>query len=133
MLELVLKRLTGQYDQSVVLGVLFIQGRLSFTTLEPPWLNNEPNKSCIPINIYRCSRKDSPKFGLTYEVEEVPNRSAILLHVGNYSPDTQGCILLGSGFMGSGIGISDSERAFTLFRQIVKQHSSAILTIKWST
>lgn len=132
MIELTLKRLTGKYKEGPVLGVLFIENKLMFTTLEPPWLNNEKKRSCIPNDTYRCVINDSPKFGITYEVRGVPDRSGILFHIGNYSKDTEGCILLGSGFMPNEKGISDSEKAMSLFRQIVKSNSSAILTIKWT-
>ena len=132
MLDLRLLRLTGRYDRGSVFGVLFVAEKLSFTTLEPPWLDNEKNKSCIPVNIYRCKRVDSPKFGLTYEVIDVPDRENILCgHVGNFVSNTQGCILIASGFMPNQKGISDSEKAVSLFRQIVKAYDSAILTIKW--
>ena len=64
-------------------------------TLEPPWRNNEKNISCIPAGIYNCAFHISPKFGPTYEVKEVPDRSHILFHKGNYTHNTKGCILVG--------------------------------------
>ena len=131
MVELILRRLTGHYDRSPCIGVLYVAGKLCFTTLELPWMDNEKEKSCIPVNIYRCKRVDSPRFGLTFEVDDVPNRSQILFHQGNFPTDSKGCILLGTGFMPNEKGIADSEKAMTIFRQIVKQYSSAILTVKW--
>lgn len=64
-------------------------------TLENPWLDNEPYVSCIPRGTYQCKRVDSPRFGITFEVGGVDDRSHILFHWGNYEKDTLGCILLG--------------------------------------
>ncbi|OCG71911.1 hypothetical protein A9G43_03935 [Gilliamella sp. Occ3-1] len=65
------------------------------STLELPWLNNQRQISCIPASIYQCDIVNSPKFGRVYQVKDVPNRSHILIHAGNWTKDTQGCILVG--------------------------------------
>lgn len=65
-------------------------------TLELPWKNNEVNISCIPTGTYHCSIK--PFHSTTqYEVLNVPGRSGIFIHTGNYYHDSMGCIILGSG------------------------------------
>lgn len=70
-------------------------------TLERPWQDNEPNVSCIPPGRYRCGRVRSPKFGETFEVQNVPHRTHVLFHRGNTTEDTQGCILVGEEFSGT--------------------------------
>jgi hypothetical protein len=77
--------------------------RLSLCTLELPWRNNAPGISCIPAGRYVCRPYSSGKFPDAWEVADVPGRSAILIHIGNYAGDTakgyrsdvQGCILVG--------------------------------------
>lgn len=65
-------------------------------TLELPWKNNSLNISCIPKGTYQCSIK--PFHSTTqYEILNVPNRSGIFIHVGNYYHDSLGCIILGGG------------------------------------
>lgn len=72
-------------------------------TLELPWRNNYKNISCIPKGEYNCEVRVSPRFGLVYWIKEVPNRSFILIHSGNWAGDVSkglkshvnGCILLG--------------------------------------
>lgn len=72
-------------------------------TLELPWKDNKSKVSCIPANKYSCKIVKSARFGMVYGVCNVPGRSAILIHSGNYGGDTekgfktdiQGCILLG--------------------------------------
>lgn len=70
-------------------------------TLERPWQQNEARVSCIPAGRYRCERIRSPKFGWTFEVKQVPNRTHVLFHSGNTIEDTEGCILVGEEFSGT--------------------------------
>lgn len=77
-------------------------GQVPFVlTLERPWADNEREVSCIPAGQYRCRRIRSPKFGNTYEITDVPNRSNVLFHSGNTLDDTHGCILVGEEFSGT--------------------------------
>jgi hypothetical protein len=84
------------------------QGMLLFEdfnchTLELPWRDNQRSISCIPAGEYKCQTRQSPKFGTTYHVTEVPGRSYVLIHSGNWAGDVNkgfkshvnGCILLG--------------------------------------
>jgi len=83
-------------------GVLVSEG-FSCYTLELPWKDNRPNVSCIPAGLYEVELRESPKFGLTYWVRNVPGRKYILFHSGNWAGDrekglrshTYGCILVG--------------------------------------
>ena len=93
---LVLKRVSTNWHSTF--GVL-IDGTEPFAlTLERPWRENEENVSCIPANLYMCKRIQSPRFGETFEVMDVPGRSNILFHKGNVVEDTAGCILVGERF-----------------------------------
>ena len=67
-------------------------------TLELGWHDNEVEKSCIPSGTYTVVKHQSPKFGTCFHVQNVPNRSAILFHAGNFNTDTHGCILVGEQF-----------------------------------
>ena len=84
------------------LGAL-VAGSFSCRTMEPPWRDNQPNRSCIIEGTYRCVWHRSPRYGEVYLVAGVPGRSHILIHPGNVGGDTalglhthtRGCILLG--------------------------------------
>jgi len=68
-------------------------------TAERPWLNNLPNVSCIPVGTYTCVSHSSPDHPGTWEVANVPNRSEILIHNGNFPlKDSEGCILVGEAY-----------------------------------
>lgn len=71
-------------------------GRLGpWQTVEEEWQNNRPFISCIPAASYLCKRVQSPKFGNTFEVMNVPGRTHVLFHALNTEEGTQGCIGLG--------------------------------------
>ncbi|WFS62427.1 DUF5675 family protein [Pseudodesulfovibrio thermohalotolerans] len=98
-------------------GVLRLDGRVFCVTLEPPERGNRVGVSCIPAGAYTCNRVESPAFGRTFEVADVPGRTHILFHAGNVARDTRGCILLGRrfGVIGSERGVLDSRVAFGEF------------------
>jgi hypothetical protein len=65
-------------------------------SLELPNLGNQRRISRIPQGKYKARKHNSPKFGISLWLQDVPNRTAILIHKGNYHTDILGCILLGN-------------------------------------
>lgn len=97
MIKMELKRMDKLDDR--ILGSLTVYSdneSTDFCTLELPYKNNQRNVSCIPCGKYKVSKRFSEKYGNHFKVENVPNRSDILIHVGNYPSDTRGCILIGT-------------------------------------
>ena len=119
--------------QDGVFGVL-IQGSKPFAvTLEPEDRDNQKGISCIPEGMYYCEPWDSPKFGKTYEVLNVPNRTKILIHSGNTEDDSKGCILVAESFgeLGGKTAILDSRKGKEEF--LLKAGGNRImLTIVWA-
>lgn len=97
MKHLLLKRIhTGDFG---TFGELMVKDHPPFAlTLEPPDKNNAPNISCIPAGDYLCYPVNSPRFGKTWEVVDVPGRTHILFHAGNTAApdksDTLGCVMV---------------------------------------
>lgn len=67
-------------------GVLTFGGQTCRTT-ELPWRDNRVQRSCIPTGTYTCAIVQSPKFGRVYGVQNVPGRSAVLIHSANFAGD----------------------------------------------
>ena len=72
-------------------------------TIELPDNGNQQNTSCIPEGTYVVLKHVSPTKGECFKVLDVPSRTDILIHVGNYASDTGrtdtlGCILPGRYF-----------------------------------
>lgn len=69
---------------------------LQLFTVERPWKGNQPYISCIPKGRYALEESrlnQTDEWAL--ELEDVPNRTLIKIHVGNLASDVQGCIAVG--------------------------------------
>jgi hypothetical protein len=113
-------------------GVLLNDDNIPFAlTLERIWADNEVGKSCIPWGNYICARVQSPKFGNTFQVLDVPGRSEILFHKGNLSEDSHGCILVGEQFepIEGRNGIIASNKGFEEFLYKTKNLDNFILKV----
>lgn len=90
-------------DTKETLGVLtarYGNGVFNCQTLELPWLNNAKDISCIPPGTYQVKKVFWPrKLGFFYQVQNVPGRTGIFMHEGNYYTNYEGCIGLGNGRM----------------------------------
>ena len=85
------------YFKDCVIGRGRYKG-FNFCVLELPDLGNQKNISCIPPGIYKAKKRISP--GKGYEVIEyinVPNRTYIQAHYGNFTSQLLGCQLYGYG------------------------------------
>lgn len=71
-------------------------------TIELPDKGNQREISCIPEGTYNVEKIKHEKFGNCFHVLNVPGRSGILMHIGNYTAgkkiDTEGCIMPGMYF-----------------------------------
>lgn len=115
--EILLERFC--YHPSGTLGVINIDNH-KFYSIERPWLENATNVSCIPEGEYEMGWRTSPRFGETWHIKDVPDRTHILIHVANFSKDVQGCIGLGMDLMGDTIAVSSSKAAIGKFEQMTK-------------
>ena len=86
-------------DKSVI-GKLYCNAEFIAHTLELAWRDNEKSVSCIPDGEYKCrvrlARESATRDYVHLLVEDVPDRSYILFHRGNYPSDSRGCILTGT-------------------------------------
>ena len=129
MRTIILKRIiSGVYG---TFGILLEDNVPFMATLEEPWKENKKNISCIPTGTYVCTREHSHKFGETFMVNEVLNRTGILFHAGNTIGDTEGCILVGKyhGAVAGSYGVLVSRPAFTDFMERLKDEHEFKLVI----
>lgn len=103
---------------------------LNLWSVERPWRNNRPYESCIPEGDYTILKTNSPKFGDDmWLVADVPDRSHILIHVGNKSRDVVGCIAIGQGLYAGLDGVSSSRLAIDQFYEATAHLDSLPLHI----
>jgi hypothetical protein len=137
MMNVELLRLTSQ-KLPYTHGVLLFNGTPELATHELPWKGNQKQISCIPEGIYFCKRVNNRRTlgGLfiptTFLVDEVPDRSGILFHVGNWNKDTNGCILPGVSwsFGNNEAMVSDSSRGFSKFLRLLDGINAFTLDVK---
>jgi len=84
-------------DTVLTLGHFFSGQTYVCDTLELPWVGNTPFESCIPEGTYSIKYRKSALFHIhdCYEVQNVPGRTAILIHAANTVDQLQGCIAVG--------------------------------------
>lgn len=88
-------KIERHYYNDCTLGRLWC-GDFQCFTLELPMLDNKTNVSCIlPASGYKAFKRKSPKNGNVLEFKNVPERSYVQIHSGNYTSQIQGCILVG--------------------------------------
>lgn len=104
------------------------------STLERP--PDDPEHPCIPEGEYEVLlvppgphlAERFPKYTLFPELQNVPGRSGIFIHPGNYARDSEGCILVGQPHLPNFIG--NSRAAFERLMTLLKTHTDGItLTI----
>lgn len=98
---MILELVRVRSNETGVLGELILPNGEMIFSLEPPDNDNKPSIACIPLGSYHCKRDKTGKHQY-YAVQDVPDRSAIEIHIANYyiNPKTKkqelhGCIALG--------------------------------------
>lgn len=95
-----------RYERNQTPGTMVVMdnGEMLFTcsTLELKNMGNVRNLSCIPEGTYQCEKIIRPNGRNGIWVKDVPKRTSILIHSGNFASgpkvDIEGCILVGSGY-----------------------------------
>lgn len=91
-------------------GVLEVEGEI-FQTIEPPWRDNKPFKSCIPAGDYLLEPHNGGKYAGTYAMineamgvyhlpqdrKDNTDRYACVFHAANWASQLEGCCALGIG------------------------------------
>ena len=109
MLELHLLR---RYYPRGTNGILRLQQQRICYMIERPWLDNRRQVSCIPEGRYPLLRRYSQGYGWHYLVDQVVNRSLILIHPANNAlQELQGCLAPVTSLSGEGLG-TKSRQAF---------------------
>lgn len=120
-------------DQGTLGHLLDETNQRLFYTLELPWRDNRRKISCIPLGEYLCTWVRSPRFGWVYTVNDIPDRSHVLIHSGNLAGDTskgftshvEGCILLGNykGSVNGQLAVLSSRPAVSRFNSLMDKES----------
>ena len=128
--DMIVKLKRNKHLPNATLGTLTIEGIKTdpIYTLENPKRATDKD-SCIPAGTYNCKPYSGSKYSNVYIVENVPNRSAILIHWGNTEKDTLGCILLGNkiGKIGDEPAVLNSKLCYERFRSLIGKNEFTLI------
>ena len=108
-------------------------GLFKCSTVEREWNGNQPFISCIPEGVYHCEKRNSPKWGETFEVMDVLERDHILFHRGNWPDKFQGCIGMGkeiTNVLGE-LGVNYSEKTIVQFKKYMTQAAFDLTIVQY--
>src|SRR6478609_5477079 len=115
-MELLLHR---TYHKMGTNGILRIQDELLCYTIELPWLQNIPMKSCIPEGRYPLVLRYSPRHKHHLLLKDTGTRKLILIHRANHAiKELKGCIATVTALTGPGTG-TGSGKAFNKLMDLV--------------
>lgn len=118
-------------------GALFYNSKFYGFTIELPWNDNKNLVSCIPEGKYILKARFSEKFKHHLVLENVPNRSIILIHPGNDAKkELEGCIAPVTYLTGIGKGLYSKpvlEKILSLCHQAFERKEIVQLIIKSSS
>lgn len=123
------------YSEDGVFGLLISDSGQTFYTLEHSYKQADNSfKPKLSLGTYTCQRHAPNRLPYeTFEVMNVPDFmgnsvTGILLHIGNYNKDSDGCILVGTGQAEA--MITNSREAFKEFMDSLEGTDSFELIIK---
>ena len=89
------KQTLGELVETFWTGIRAAPRKVHCRTLELTWKDNQVDVSCIPDGIYKVTKYRSSTHGWCFKVWDVPGRTLIRIHAGNFYDDITGCILVG--------------------------------------
>jgi len=98
-MEIILVRFAEDNKQTLSRGIVINDDgtiEFNYACLELPWLDNTRRISCIAAGKYKVKKRWSPRFKNHFHIQNVPGRSYILMHSGNFNHNTLGCQLPGA-------------------------------------
>lgn len=82
-------------SQMCTSGYLAVNDQITAYTLERPWADNQQNLSSIPAGTYPGILRYDHDDHWRIELQNVPGRQNIQIHIGNQPDQSKGCILVG--------------------------------------
>jgi len=117
----------------------------TFHGLEPPWLDNQRFKSCIPSGAYTLLPHEAPRFGLGIAFfggsvvldeskKDYAERFACLIHPANYARQLQGCLAPGlkQGNHEGAPAVWNSRKALAQMQALAEDRPGLKCRIEWA-
>lgn len=98
-------------------GYLAVDGNIIAYTLELPWRGNAPEISSIPPGSYPATLRYDKSDRWRLQLTNVPGRDGVQIHIGNYTSEVRGCVLVGAGISGDLCTLRESRVAYDRLKQ----------------
>lgn len=132
--------LIRKYEKGGTVGLLVFPSGETMYVLERPKESEDESPVCIPEGTYPLVMRESPivkstskgKYTRGYEVTEVEGRTHIMVHIGNYVHNSEGCLLTGES-VGKHKGLPavwKSAVAFDRFMKLMQEEEITHIEIK---
>ena len=126
--------LIRSYFPAGVNGEILLNGKRVCSSIELPWKNNQHRISCIPEGRYALTKRYSQRFGDHLLLNDVADRSYILIHAYNDAlKESKGCIAPVSICTGQGKGNNSRvalKRILAMVYPELTKGNKVYLTIK---
>ncbi|AUR91892.1 hypothetical protein NVP1166O_31 [Vibrio phage 1.166.O._10N.261.51.C7] len=130
-----------RYFEELTLSEVFTdKGEFVCRLVERPYLNNQPNVSCVPEGVYIFSPHKSPSqgdcfileahsLGVYTQTHPKAVRTHILWHVGNTAKDVIGCAAVGQEFtsIGGAWGVNNSRVTLDRLKKLITKQTFLII------
>lgn len=132
----------GKKRDSATIGRLEIDGVFQCHTLEDVQrVAKVDGRTAIPAGTYTVTLEPSPRLSAGYQAKglspllprlhHVPGFDGVLIHIGNFASDSEGCILVGSWKEGDGNMVTGSRTAYeALHRKLSAAKDGIRITIR---
>lgn len=125
--------LIRKYNALGTNGSIFIGADFIFNTIELPWKENQKSISCIPEGRYKIEKRYNAKFKWHFILNDVLNRSYILIHPANDAlKELRGCIAPVSFIKGIGKGYGSRkalDKLISIVFPVIDKKITIYLTI----
>lgn len=99
------------------MGYLIANGQVICYTLELPWKDNKNDISCIPAGTYNGILRYDKTDKWRIQLEKVPNRTGVQIHMGNFTTQIEGCILVGTDAKVDNCSVLNSSLAYAKLKE----------------
>jgi hypothetical protein len=104
-------------SDSCISGYLAVENKVIAYTLERPDVANLNGFSAVKAGVYPAHLRYDKTDQWRIQLENVPNRTAVQIHIGNQVTDSGGCILVGLQLDADLCALSDSSGAYARLKK----------------
>jgi hypothetical protein len=104
-------------DGKCTSGYLAVDGTIIVYALERPWVDNLSNVSSVPAGKYKAHLRYDKDDHWRIQLDGVPGRTGVQIHIGNQPEESKGCILVGEKLGADLCSLQGSKKAYAKLKK----------------